>query len=64
MPTCVILVSINPRYFRPSEVDILLGDATKAKMVLQWEPKTRFEDLVQKMVSADLKRLQNKEVIY
>lgn len=59
-----VLVTINPRYFRPSEVDILLGDASKAREVLGWKPKTKFESLVKKMVSADLKKLRDREVIY
>ncbi len=48
------LVEINPVYFRPTEVDLLLGDASKIKKELGWEPKTRFEDLVRMMVEADL----------
>lgn len=48
-------VDTDPRYFRPTEVDHLLGDATKAKKKLDWEPKVRFKDLVRIMVDADLK---------
>ncbi len=48
------LVRVDPRYFRPSEVDLLLGDATKAKAGLGWEPETRFRSLVALMVDADL----------
>jgi GDPmannose 4,6-dehydratase len=48
-------VEIDPRYFRPSEVDALLGDASKAEKVLGWKPKTTFKDLVKVMVEADLK---------
>ena len=43
------IIAINPRYFRPAEVDSLLGDATKAKEVLGWEPKTSFKQLVEDM---------------
>jgi len=46
-------VEIDPRYLRPSEVDLLLGDASKAKEKLGWEPKTSFEDLVRIMVESD-----------
>lgn len=46
-------VEIDPRYFRPSEVNLLLGDYSKAKDILGWEPKTRFQQLVQIMVEAD-----------
>jgi GDPmannose 4,6-dehydratase len=49
------LVEVDPHYFRPTEVDTLLGDATKAKKKLGWEPKTSFEELVAEMVSEDLK---------
>ena len=46
-------VRIDPRYFRPTEVDYLLGDATKAGRVLDWRPQTSFRDLVREMVAAD-----------
>ena len=48
------LVAIDPRYFRPTEVDLLLGDPTKAKNVLGWEHSTPFPQLVKEMVAADL----------
>lgn len=48
-----VLVRINPRYYRPSEVDHLLGDPTKAKTVLGWNPKYNFDDLVEEMVRED-----------
>jgi len=47
-------VEIDPRYYRPAEVDLLLGDATKAREQLGWRPRTSFEDLVRLMVDADL----------
>jgi GDPmannose 4,6-dehydratase len=47
-------VKIDPRYFRPSEVDLLLSDPTKAKKTLGWEPKIGFEELVKRMVESDL----------
>jgi len=47
------IVRIDPRYFRPSEVDTLLGDASKAKSVLGWEPEIGFTELVSEMVSSD-----------
>jgi GDPmannose 4,6-dehydratase len=50
-------VEINARYFRPSEVDLLIGDATKARTVLGWRPKTAFRDLVRLMVDADIAAL-------
>lgn len=50
-------VEIDPRYFRPAEVDLLLGDSTKAKQKLGWEPKVTFKALVELMVDADLEAL-------
>ena len=47
-------VAVDPRYFRPAEVETLLGDPTKAKTALGWEPKVSFEELVQEMSEADL----------
>jgi len=44
----------DPRYERPAEVDLLLGDASKAKKILGWEPKVRFHELVRIMVDADV----------
>ena len=52
-------VEIDPHYFRPAEVDLLIGDASKAKRQLNWEPKTKFVDLVKFMVEADLQRVQD-----
>jgi GDPmannose 4,6-dehydratase len=54
-----ILIEIDPRFFRPTEVDILIGDATKARERLGWQPKIRFEDLVREMVQGDLKFVDN-----
>lgn len=53
-----ILVEIDPRYFRPLEVENLQGDASKARKKLGWEPKIRFNDLVKIMVEADIKNLE------
>jgi len=52
-------VEIDPRYFRPAEVELLIGDASKAKQKLGWEPKVKFHELTQLMVDADLERLRN-----
>lgn len=49
-----VLVRVDPRYFRPTEVETLLGDCSKAKARLGWQPETTFESLVQEMVEADL----------
>ena len=45
---------IDPVYFRPTEVDILIGDASKARQKLGWKPKTSFAELVKEMVAGDL----------
>src|SRR5580658_10467603 len=52
-------VEIDPRYYRPAEVDVLIGDYSKAKKKLGWEPKTKFVDLAKLMVDADIKLLQD-----
>ncbi len=51
-----IYIKIDPRYYRPTEVDLLLGDPSKAKKVLKWEPKTKFKELVKIMLEEDLKK--------
>jgi GDPmannose 4,6-dehydratase len=52
-------VEIDPRYYRPAEVDLLIGDYSKAKRQLGWEPKTKFADLVKLMVDADIQLLKD-----
>lgn len=59
-----ILIEIDPRYFRPAEVDILLGDPRKAKEKLGWEPRVKFKNLAKMMYEADLEREKNKERLY
>jgi GDPmannose 4,6-dehydratase len=49
-----VIVRVDPRYFRPLEVDNMFGDAAKARAKLGWQPKTAFEQLVKEMVHADL----------
>ena len=51
------LVRVDPRYFRPTEVDMLVGDATKAREKLGWKPRVRFQDLVREMVANDVQLL-------
>ena len=53
------LVRVNPKYFRPAEVDILIGDYSKAREKLGWAPKVKFEELVKMMVEKDLERISN-----
>lgn len=52
-------VVIDPKFYRPAEVDLLLGDPTKAEKQLGWKAKTSLEELITKMVDADLKRVEN-----
>jgi GDPmannose 4,6-dehydratase len=54
-----LLVKINPRYFRPTEVDCLIGNASKARLKLGWRPKTSFAELVKIMVASDLRHEEN-----
>ncbi|PBS12311.1 GDP-mannose 4,6-dehydratase [Lysobacteraceae bacterium NML93-0792] len=51
-----VLVSINPKFYRPAEVELLIGDPAKARRMLGWEPKTTLEELARMMVEADLRR--------
>jgi GDPmannose 4,6-dehydratase len=53
-----IVVEVDPRYFRPTEVDSLLGNPTKAKNILGWEPRVTFDELVSEMVQEDVKRTE------
>ncbi|WP_417409026.1 GDP-mannose 4,6-dehydratase [Hoeflea sp.] len=53
-PSGKVIVKVDPRYFRPTEVETLLGDASKAKQKLGWTPQTSFADLVAEMAEADL----------
>jgi len=55
-------VDIDPKYYRPAEVDLLVGDASKAKEKLGWEARTRFKDLVRLMVDADMAALKGQQV--
>lgn len=52
-------IKIDPRYYRPAEVNHLVADATKAQKILDWKPKTKFKDLIKIMVRADLKNIRS-----
>ena len=58
MDTGEILIKIDPRYFRPTEVDFLLGDPSKARQKMNWEPTISFQELVRLLVLEDLKLAQ------
>lgn len=63
MKTGDVIVRVDPRYYRPTEVETLLGDPSKAKRVLGWEPKITFEKLVEEMVTEDLRLAQRDALI-
>ena len=53
------MVAVAPEFFRPAEVDLLIGDARKVKRQLGWEPKTSLNELIQMMVKADYDRVKS-----
>ena len=57
-------VEIDERYFRPTEVDVLLGDSTKAQEALGWKPKTNFDQLINMMVKTDLELAEKEKVLH
>ncbi len=58
-----VIVAVDPRYFRPAEVETLLGDPTKAREKLGWTPRTKFEDLVAEMVREDYRSAQRDQLV-
>lgn len=54
-----VIVRIDPKYFRPSEVDLLIGDCSKAQKELGWEKKVSFQELVEEMVDCDLRSAES-----
>ena len=58
-----VVIEIDKKYFRPTEVETLLGDASKAKEKLGWKPKISFKDLVSEMVKEDLKLAKRDQLI-
>jgi GDPmannose 4,6-dehydratase len=57
------VVRVDPRYFRPTEVETLLGDPTKAREKLGWTPKTSFRELVREMVQEDYKSARRDDLV-
>ena len=62
-PASIPVVAVDPRYFRPTEVETLLGDASKAREKLGWQPKISFDELVAEMVREDLKSAERDELV-
>jgi len=58
-----VIVAIDPRYFRPTEVDSLLGDASKARKLLGWKPRTSFRQLVAEMAREDLREAKRNKLV-
>ena len=56
-------MEIDRRYFRPSEVESLLGDSSKARKLLKWEPKNTFDDLVNEMIKNDLILAEKEKIL-
>ena len=59
--SCKEVVAIDARYFRPTEVELLIGDYSKAKQKLGWEPRTKFKDLVRIMIKSDFEKLRDRK---
>jgi GDPmannose 4,6-dehydratase len=59
-----VIVRVNPRFFRPAEVDIVCGDASKARRELGWQPRTSFSEIVRLMVEADDRRVRDGRVLF
>ncbi|MBM3176560.1 MAG: GDP-mannose 4,6-dehydratase [Bacteroidetes bacterium] len=63
VPIGKIVVEVDPRYFRPTEVELLVGDATKAQKILGWSPKRNLEQLVKEMVTGDIEIFKKEQIL-
>lgn len=63
LPVGTEVVNVDPKYFRPTEVDLLIGDASKAKNKLGWEPQLNLQDLVKDMMQSDIKLMQKEQYL-
>jgi len=59
----MVIVRVNPRYFRPTEVEELLGDPSKAREILNWEPEITIEQLCDEMISHDLSEAKKRRLL-
>ena len=59
-----VIVSVNPQLFRPAEVDVVCGDASKARRELGWRPRTPFAEIVRQMAEADERRVREGRVLF
>jgi GDPmannose 4,6-dehydratase len=57
-------VIIDPKYFRPTEVDVLLGDSSKAKNILGWKPRVGFDQLIDMMIEADMEQASKEKTLF
>ena len=58
-----VVIRISPKYFRPTEVETLLGDSSKAKDLLGWEPETSIEELCSEMIASDLEKAKQNALL-
>jgi GDPmannose 4,6-dehydratase len=58
------VIAVDPKYFRPTEVDLLIGDPTKSKTKLGWVPKYDLAGLVKEMVQSDLNRIKKEQILH
>lgn len=58
-----VIIRIDPRYFRPTEVDLLLGDASKARQVLGWQPRCSLDEMISEMVASDLREARDEQML-
>jgi GDPmannose 4,6-dehydratase len=63
VPLGQVVVRIDPRYYRPTEVDLLVGDPTKAKVQLNWQPRTSLQELIREMVASDVLLFEKKQFL-
>jgi len=59
-----LIVEVDPKYFRPTEVDLLIGDSSKAQKMLGWKPKVEIDELVQIMMKSDLEMVKNNHILF